>query len=262
MRLFFEVFKQRTKVSKTTAASAAAVLILVGVILHARNAPTVPVADAIASKPLSGAIANKRVSDAFATMATEPVGNAVATKPEGDAFATKPTSDSTATKPVAGATTAKPVSDPTATKPKGEAFATKRASDAIATTPASDTIAAKPGETVGNKHVSDAIANKKATPISQTALANEWQDWQYCLAPSHAEHRIYLSAPVPKIGIVRSADAVFHEMLNKAGIPHDEVQCPMAPNKRTLLFRQRYAIRLNEEIGNATVTLNWEPDVD
>src|SRR5271167_2306109 len=96
MRLFFEVFKQRTKVSKTTAASAAALSILVGVILHAGEAPTVPVSDAIAPKPLSEVIANKRVGDAFATMATTPDGNAVATKPEVDAFATKPTSDSTA----------------------------------------------------------------------------------------------------------------------------------------------------------------------
>jgi hypothetical protein len=100
-------------------------------------------------------------------------------------------------------------------------------------------------------------------PISQTTLASEWQDWQYCLAPSHAEHKIYLSEPIPMSSFVGGiAGAVFHQMLNKAGIPHDEVQCPKAPNKRTLLFRQRYAIRLNKEIGNATITLNWKPDVD
>ena len=98
--------------------------------------------------------------------------------------------------------------------------------------------------------------------FSKPRLAYEWQDWQYCLAPSLAEHKIYLSAPIPVSGIAASADAAFHEMLNKAGISHDEVQCPKAPNKRTLLFRQRYAIRLNEEIGNATINLNWEPHVD
>jgi predicted transglutaminase-like cysteine proteinase len=118
------------------------------------------------------------------------------------------------------------------------------------------------GAAITIRPVGDALTTKKVTPIPRTTLVSEWQDWQYCLAPSHAEHKIYLSAPIPASGIELGADAAFDRMLNKAGIPHDEVQCPKAPNKRTLLFRQRYAIRLNEEIGNATITLNWKPNVD
>ena len=158
----------------------------------------------------------------------------VAPKPDDDAIATKSDGDAV-TKPI----------KEVATKPDGNATATKPAGAAIATKPAN--YPATP---------------KKAPPIQQTTLTDEWQAWQYCLAPSLAEHKIYLSAPIPVSGIVASADAAFHEMLNKAGISHDEVQCPEAPNKRTLLFRQRYAIKLNEEIGNATINLNWKPHVD
>ena len=140
------------------------------------------------------------------------------------------------------------------TKPINDAIATKPINDAIATKPINDAIVTKP--------TNYPIAIKKAAPNPETTLASEWQDWQFCLAPSHAEHKIYLSAPIPMSGIVKGADIAFHQMLEKAGIPHDEVQCPKAPNKRTLLFRKRYAIRLNEEIGNAPIALNWEPSFD
>ena len=135
------------------------------------------------------------------------------------------------------------VDDGLATKPVGDIFPTQ-VDDAIATRP-----------------VRNAIATKKAGAVLQTTLADDWQDWLYCLAPSNAEHKIYLSAPIP-LGIVGSADAAFDRMLNKAGLPHDTVQCPRAANKPTLLFRQKYAIRLNQEMGNAIITLNWEPNVD
>ncbi len=238
-----------------------------------KDAATEPGAHALGSKsdndavvkPIEGAIGTKPNSDAV----TKPVkhadapkldGGVLAAKPDGDANANKPIRDA-ATKPDRDALAAKsdgdavirPIQDPISPKPIKEA-ATNPDGNAIATKPAGEVIATKP--------TNYPIGPKKGAPIQQTSLAYEWQDWQYCLAPSLAEHKLYLSAPIPVSGIAASADAAFHEMLNKAGISHDEVQCPKAPNKRTLLFRQRYAIRLNEEIGNATINLNWEPHVN
>ena len=230
---------------------------------------TEPVGDAITTKPVGIASATKIVSDAVLAkpvgeaIAIKSVDDAIADKPGSDGIVTKPASNANATKPAGGSIATKPVDDAIADKPGSDGIVTKPASDANATKPAGGSIATKPvDDAIANKPGSDAIATKKAVPIPQTTQVNEWQDWQYCLAPSLAEHKVYLSPPIPMIGILGRADAAFHEMLNTAGIPHDEVQCPKAPNKRTLLFRQRHAIRLNEEVGNATVTLNWKPDVD
>jgi len=134
--------------------------------------------------------------------------------------------------------------------------------DAVATKPVGDVFPTQAGNAIATRPISYTIASKKAGAIRQTTLADDWQDWLYCLAPSHAEHKIYLSTPIPVTGIVGSADAAFDQMLSEARIPHDAVQCPMAANKPTLVFRRKYAIRLNTEIGNAVVTLNWKPDVD
>jgi hypothetical protein len=291
MRHFFDVFKHQINMSKTTAGTMAVVLISVGMMLHTGQTPTVPVGDAIATKAVgdtfasSDAIATKLVGDAFATISTNPLSEAFATKPTGDAIAAKPGSDTIAkpdsdaiapnpigdaivTRPASDAIAPKPVGDAIANKPDSDASATKPPDGSIAIKPTGDAIATKPSDTVATKPIGEAIATKpaiatkKAAPAPQTKLADEWQDWPYCLAPSRAEHKIYFTAPIRMIGILGRADAAFHEMLNKAGIPHDEVQCPKAPNKRTLLFRQRYAIRLNGEIGNATITLNWNPGVD
>lgn len=257
MRHLFDVVKQQKNMPRTTARIVAVVLISVGMTLHPGKAPPPGVGDASATKPVSVAIAssdttaNKLVRDAFATVATMPLGDAFAIKLARASIAAG--SDASATQPVGDAVTTQ-VGNAVASQPLGNAIATKPASDAIATKPAGGSISTKPG--------SEVVATKKAAPALRTTLANEWQDWQYCLAPSHAERKIYLSAPIPMTGSLGQADAAFHEMLNKAGIPHDEVQCPKAPNKRTLLFRQRNAIRLNDEIGNATIDLNWEPSVD
>ena len=224
MRLFFGVFKQQINTSKTAAVSMAAALISFGMMLETGEAQTVPVRD---------------------VMATEPVNSAIATNPHNDAIGLKPAGDAIAPKPVKSALATNPDNDSTSSKPVSEATPTKPASDAVATKP-----------------ISDAVAAKQAVAIRRAKLAEHWQEWRYCLAPSQAEHKIYLSTAIPTSKIVGGSDAAFDRMLNTAGIFHDEVQCPRAPNKPTLLFRQRYAIKLNEENGNAVITINWEPDVD
>jgi hypothetical protein len=89
----------------------------------------------------------------------------------------------------------------------------------------------------------------------QTALAT---DWQYCLAPSHAEHKVYISAAFPMHGALGDADSAFERMLEQARLRHDDVQCPRADDERSILLMLQYAISFNQENGNTIVHLPFE----
>jgi hypothetical protein len=90
---------------------------------------------------------------------------------------------------------------------------------------------------------------------SQAAMA---ADWQYCLAPSHAEHKVYMSATFPVRGVLADADSAFEQMLEQARLRHDDVQCPRADDKRSILLMLQYAISFNQENGNTIVHLPFE----
>jgi hypothetical protein len=90
---------------------------------------------------------------------------------------------------------------------------------------------------------------------SQVALAT---DWQYCLAPSHAEHKVYITGTFPVRGVLGDADGVFERMLDKAGLRHDDVQCPRADDERSIVMMMQYAISFNQEIGNTIIHLPLE----
>jgi hypothetical protein len=90
---------------------------------------------------------------------------------------------------------------------------------------------------------------------SQTALAT---DWQYCLAPSHLEHKIYMSGPFPVRGALSDADNVFERVLEHAGLRHDDVQCPRADDERSIVLMQQYAISFNQRFGNTIIHLPFE----
>ena len=114
-------------------------------------------------------------------------------------------------------------------------------------------------EPVASKIDDHKPANRNAIiSISRAIMENKWQYWQYCLAPSHTEHKIYFSPMIPLNGYLNGADSTFDQVLIKAGLAHDAVQCPRAPNKPTLVFRQKYSIRFNKEIGNAIINVNWD----
>ncbi len=83
-------------------------------------------------------------------------------------------------------------------------------------------------------------------------------DWQYCLAPSHAEHKVYISATFPILGAVGDADSAFERTLDKAGLHHDDVQCPRADDERSIAMMLQYAIRFNQENGNTIIHLPLE----
>jgi hypothetical protein len=94
-----------------------------------------------------------------------------------------------------------------------------------------------------------------ALALVQTAAASEWQ---YCLAPAHADHKVYLSAPFPAASALNSADSAFERTLNQAGYRHDDVQCPRADDEHSIAVMRQYAISFNQELGNAIVHLPLE----
>ena len=99
---------------------------------------------------------------------------------------------------------------------------------------------------------------KEIAAIRRAKLIEDRQEWRYCLASSYAERKVYLSTPIPSSASSESAEATFDRTLKKDNIAHDEVQCPRAPNRPTLLFRQRYAVRWNQESGNIIVMVKWQ----
>lgn len=90
---------------------------------------------------------------------------------------------------------------------------------------------------------------------SQMAMAT---DWQYCLAPSQAEHKIYMSGAFPVRGSLDDADNDFEQMLDQAGLRHDVVQCPRADDARSIATMEQYAITFNQKSGNTIVHLPLE----
>ena len=90
---------------------------------------------------------------------------------------------------------------------------------------------------------------------SQTALAT---DWQYCLAPSQAEHKIYMSDAFPVHGALYDADSAFEMMLDQAGLRHDVVQYPRDDDERSIEMMQQYTISFSHGNGNNIVHLPLE----
>jgi hypothetical protein len=86
----------------------------------------------------------------------------------------------------------------------------------------------------------------------QSALA---ADWQYCLAPSKAEHKIYMSDAFPVRGTLYDADNEFEQTLDRAGLYHDVVQCPRADDEAAIVAMEQYAVTFNRKIGNVIVHL-------
>jgi len=83
--------------------------------------------------------------------------------------------------------------------------------------------------------------------------------WQYCLAPSHAEHKIYISPLFPKSAALSNTETAFAQMLLQSDAPHDDVQCPNSNDEHSISSMRQRAINFNRKAGNMIVTLNWEP---
>jgi hypothetical protein len=94
--------------------------------------------------------------------------------------------------------------------------------------------------------------------IAASAQAAFAEDWQYCLAPAHAEQKVYVSGAFPARGSLGDADGEFERMLDRAGLRHDDVQCPRADDAQAIASMRDHAIGLNRETGNTIVHLPLE----
>jgi hypothetical protein len=85
-------------------------------------------------------------------------------------------------------------------------------------------------------------------------------DWRYCLAPSHAEHKIYLSPPFAATMSMDDAESQFARTLGQSGLHFDDVQCPRGDGQTASLTMQQHAITVNRELGNEVINLRWKPN--
>jgi len=91
-----------------------------------------------------------------------------------------------------------------------------------------------------------------------TATAHA-QDWRYCLAPLHAEHKVYISAPFVTAKSMERLQDEFANALSRAGLRHGAVQCPRGDEQSIAVMRLQ-AARFNRESGNAVVEFDrWNP---
>ena len=92
--------------------------------------------------------------------------------------------------------------------------------------------------------------------LSQTALA---EDWRYCLAPSHAERKTYISRPFPATASMDDAESQFGRTLSRMGLRFDDVQCPRSDDETGALTMQQHAVAVNRELGNQVIDVPWRP---
>jgi hypothetical protein len=92
--------------------------------------------------------------------------------------------------------------------------------------------------------------------ISQAAFAS---DWRYCLAPSHAARKVYVSPPFPAPMPMDDAESQFGRRLAARGLRFDDVQCPRSDDETAALTMQQHAIVINRELGNEVINLRWKP---
>jgi hypothetical protein len=92
------------------------------------------------------------------------------------------------------------------------------------------------------------------TVLQQTARAAEWS---YCVAPSDAQNRIYISKPFASVG--PRAEAEFDEALQARQLPHDAVECARADDQASAIVMRQQAITVNREWGRQVIDLRWRP---
>ena len=79
------------------------------------------------------------------------------------------------------------------------------------------------------------------------------ESWRYCLAPDHADNKVYISEVFRSDTGLSEAQVDFDTRLNRSGLAHDDVQCPGAESERSASLMRRHAIRFNEEYGASVV---------
>ncbi|MBI1202798.1 MAG: hypothetical protein GC182_09835 [Rhodopseudomonas sp.] len=94
-----------------------------------------------------------------------------------------------------------------------------------------------------------------AAGLSRAASGTEWQ---YCLAPSHADNKVYISQPFASDDL-GFGDGQFRKALNRGGVSVDDIQCPRAETADAIAAMRRYAITFNRDSGNAVIFIRLNP---
>ena len=85
------------------------------------------------------------------------------------------------------------------------------------------------------------------------------EDWRYCLAPLHVEHKVYMSSPFFTTKPMERLQDEFASALSRAGLRHGAVQCPRGDEQSIVTMRSQ-AARFNRESGNVVVEFDrWSP---
>jgi hypothetical protein len=93
------------------------------------------------------------------------------------------------------------------------------------------------------------------TTLQLTARAAEWG---YCVAPSDAQNRIYVSRPFP-IGAPGAAEPGFDIALTAHRLSHDAVECARAESEAAAIIMRQHAIEVNRGWGRQVVDMPWRP---
>jgi hypothetical protein len=97
-----------------------------------------------------------------------------------------------------------------------------------------------------------------AASVTAALQAASATDWRYCLAPSEAEHRVYMSGAFPVRRVPDDADNAFERTLDRAGVRHDVVQCPRADDEPSIEMMLQYAVDFNHRLGNTVIHIPFE----
>lgn len=100
-----------------------------------------------------------------------------------------------------------------------------------------------------------------AMALSATIMASgaaRGTEWQYCLAPSQAANKVYISQPfaADDLGV---GDDQFKKALTRSGVSVDDIQCPRAATDEAITAMRRYAITFNRDSGHAVIFINLDP---
>ncbi len=79
--------------------------------------------------------------------------------------------------------------------------------------------------------------------------------WQYCLAPSFADNKFYISTPFPAQGALSDTEHAYAQVLGRAGLRYSDVQCPTAEGRRVIVEMRHHALEVNIELGMRIVPL-------
>ena len=105
----------------------------------------------------------------------------------------------------------------------------------------------------GEDHASENIYTGNSGPSAEGA------SWQYCLAPSYAENKVYISSPFPKSASLHTGETAFAKMLVQSKIQHDGVQCPNGNDRPSIWSMRAHAISFNHDLGKTIIILDQTP---